>query len=155
VPKIKGSISTTTYGMFQRCKELVTVELVDMLNVTTTNIMFDNCTSLTNLTLKNIKVGLRIGSGTSWGHLLTDESLINTAKELWDLTGSTSQTLTLSTPSLARFSEIYVKLVDVTDEMIAQDQYITNKKPCVVCESTDEGAMTIQEYVISKNWALA
>lgn len=96
-----------------------------------------------------------IGQTTSWGHLLTDESLINTAKELWDLTGATSQTLTMSTASNARFDAIYVKLVDVTEEMIAEDEYVSNKKPCVVCESTDEGAMTLREYVISKNWALA
>ena len=39
--------------------------------------------------------------------------------------------------------------------MRAEDEYIDNKKPCVVCESTDEGAMTLTEYAISKNWAIA
>ena len=61
----------------------------------------------------------------------------------------------MSTPSKARTDEIYVKLIDITDEMRAEDEYIDNKKPCVVCESTDEGAMTLKEYGISKNWNIA
>lgn len=155
IPLLDTSNVTTMFCTFQHCYELVTIPLLNMIKVTNTNSMFQNCYKLTNLTLKNIKVTLQIGSGTSWGHLLTDESLINTAKELWDLTGSTSQTLTVSTPSNARFDAIYVKLITATAEQIAEDQYINNKKPCVVCESTDEGAMTLREYVVSKNWALA
>ena len=51
--------------------------------------------------------------------------------------------------------EIYVKLIGATDEMRAEDPYIDNKKPCIVCESTDEGAMTLKEYGISKNWNIS
>ena len=132
-----------------------TIQTIDLLSATNVTRMFLWCKNLKNLMVKNVKKSLEIGSSTSYGHLLTDESLINTAKELWDLTGATSQTLTLSTPSGRRFDAIYVKLITATDEMIAKDQYINNKKPCVVCESTDEGAMTLREYVVSKNWALA
>ena len=158
IPQIDTSKVTNMSDMFNGCSNLTTVNNLDMVKMTnsnSTNLMFYNCTNLTNLTLKNIKVKLQIGNSTTWGTLLTDESLINTAKELWDLTGSSSKTLTLSTPSNARLDAIYVKLVDVTDEMVAQDQYISNKKPCVVCESTDEGAMTLREYIISKNWSIA
>lgn len=141
--------------MFYDCKSLTKISELDMIYAGNLSMMFANCTNLTNLTLKNIKKTLQIGSGTSYGTLLTDESIINTAKELWDLTGATSQKLTLSTTSNARLDAIYVKLVDVTDEMIAEDEYISNKKPCVVCESTDTGAMTLREYVISKNWQIS
>ena len=48
-----------------------------------------------------------------------------------------------------------MKLVDITDEMRAEDEFIDLKKPFVVCESTDEGAMSVTEYVTSKNWQLA
>lgn len=155
LPKLNTINVKDMRGIVTSCSRLVTVSLLDMISVTQNVLMFSYCTNLTNLTLKNIKVSLEIGSGTSWGTLLTDESLINTAKELWDKTGSTSQTLTVSTTSNSRFDAIYVKLVDATADMIAQDEYITNKKPCVVCESTDTGAMTLREYVVSKNWALA
>ena len=108
-----------------------------------------------NVEIKNIKIDLQIGSGTNWGTFLTDESLVFIFKELHNLTGSTARTLTLSTPSYARTEEIYVKLIDITDEMRAEDEYIDNKNPCVVCESTDTGAMTLKEYGISKNWNIS
>lgn len=116
-----------------------------------------NTSSLENLTLKNIRqTGLTIGSGTSYGHLLTVDSLVNTIKELWDYSsGTATKTLTMGTANLEKIANVYVKLVDVTDEMIAEDQYIASKKPCVVCESTDEGAMLITEYATSKMWTLA
>lgn len=147
---------TKFYQMFNECTALREIlGEINLINVTNINYPFNKCVNLTNVTLKNIKVALQLGSGTSWGTLLSDESLINTFKELWDLTGTSSKTLTLSTPSNARTEQIYVKLVDVTDEMLAQDQYAGNKKPCVVCEPTDEGAMTLKEYGISKNWSIA
>jgi surface protein len=150
------SKSANMNSMFSGCSELETVIGLDMYSVTSASgSIFNNCVKLKNLVLKNIKANLQLGSGTSYGTLLSDESLINTFKELWDLTGSSSKKLTLSTPSNARTEEIYVKLVDVTDEMIAQDQYAGNKKPCVVCEPTDEGAMTLKEYGVSKNWSIA
>jgi surface protein len=131
------------------------VGTIDLIKATTAYVFLNGCRALKNIYLKNIKISVQLGSGTSYGTLLTNDSLINTFKELWDLTGSTSKTLTLSTTSKENIANIYVKLVDVTDEMLAQDQYAGNKKPCVVCESTDEGAMTLTEYAISKNWAIA
>lgn len=151
-------MNTSTCSIFtyflQNCTSLESASF-DVINASSLSSLMQNNYVLTDLLIKNIKKTLKIGSGTSWGHLLTDESLINTAKELWDLTGSTSQTLTVSTTSNARFDEIYVKLTTATDEMITEDPNIASKKPCVVCESTDEGAMTLREYVMSKNWALA
>ena len=149
------SKSTSFSYMFYLCSELETIPTLDLLSGTSFSAFINACYKLKNMTLLNIKKSLQIGSGTSWGHLLTNESLINTFKELWDLTGSTSQTLTLSTTSKENIANIYVKLVDVTDEMLASDPYASNKKPCVVCESTDEGAMTLTEFAISKNWAIA
>lgn len=157
IPQLDTRKVTNMKNMFRGCSALPTIPLVDMRSVTSssnTSSMFSSCNALTNLTLKNIRVSLQIGSGASYGHLLTDASIVNTFQELWDLTGGTAQTLTLSTPSNARTSEIYVKLIDITDEMREQDEYIDNKKPCVVCESTDVGAMTLKEYGISKNWQI-
>ena len=157
-PSLDMSSSNSTDFMFNGCVSLTTIELLDMISSTKTTSMFANCKELANLTLKNIKFYLTIGSGTSWGTKLTDESIINTAKELWDNTANAlggTRTLTLSTPSNARLDDIYVKLIEATADMIANDEYITNKKPCVVCESTDEGAMTLREFILSKNWTIA
>lgn len=146
---------TNMEQMFSACYLLRTISgKLDMINVTNNTHMF-MMVGITDVTLLNIKKSLQLGSGTSWGTKLSNSTLINTIQQLWDLTGSTSQTLTLSTTSKNNIANIYVKLVDVTDEMLAQDQYAGSKKPCVVCESTDEGAMTLTEYATSKNWAIA
>jgi surface protein len=147
---------TSTQAMFDGCKKLKTINApIDMINVTYTSTMFESCQLLEEVTLKNIRANLTFGRTTSSGYNLSLTSLINAIQELWDLTGTTSKTLTLSTKSKEDIANIYVKLVEVTDEMIAQDQYAGNKKPCVVCEPTDEGAMTLTEYATSKNWAIA
>ena len=147
-------------SMFKECAKLKSIigviDMVGMVNSTWGNSnMFTYCYALTNVTFKNIPKSLQIGSGTLWGHLLTLDSLLNTIKELWNLTGSTTQTLTVGSANLEKLANVYVKLVDITDEMRAEDEYIDNKLPFVQCESTDEGAMLISEYVTSKNWQLA
>lgn len=149
-----SKVTSVSY-MFYNCAALETIKDIDLIKVTSTVSFISDCKSLKNLTLKNIKKNLEIGSGTRWGHLLTDESFINTAMELHDLTGATTQTLRYSSARDSVWDSIYVKLITATDEMIANDPYASNKKPCVVCESTDEGAMTLREYAVSKNWTLA
>ena len=144
---------------FGNCEELKNViGVIDLLNATNLGSMLNYTKKLEDITLKNIKLSLAIGNGSYWGHSLTNGSIINTIQELWDNTDNAlggSRTLYLSTTSKENIANIYVKLIDVTDEMIANDPYITNKKPCVVCESTDEGAMTLTEYAIGKGWSIA
>lgn len=146
---------TSISSMFYGCRTMDTISNINLISATSLSNLFYNCVNLTNLMIYNIKKSLTIGSGTSYGTKLTLDSIIHTIKELWDLTGSTSQKLTMSTASKNLITDVYVKLVDITDDMIAQDENIIYKKPCIVCESTDEGAMTITEYVTSKNWAIA
>ena len=152
-----SKLTYLTY-MFYLCNSITTITNFDLRQVNDLSMFIAETPNITNLGLKNIRKNLQIGRGTTWGHLLTDESIINTFQELWDNTNnalSGTRTLTLSTPSYARAEAIYVKLIDITDEMRAEDEYIDNKKPCVVCESTDEGAMTLKEYGISKNWNIS
>ena len=137
---------------FYSCSALETISNLDIISVTSVSATtLDSCANLKNLDMRNIKAGFNF----RFCKALTLNSLINIFKELWDLTGSSSKTQSFSTESKDLIANVYVKLVDVTDEMLAQDQYAANKKPCVVCESTDEGAMTLTEYAISKNWAIA
>lgn len=140
---------------FYDCSTLETIKNLDLINATSVSTIFRNCTNLKNLYIKNIKISLGIGAGTSYGHLLTLESLLNAIKELWDNTAGTSTlTLTVGSANLSKLANVYVKLIDITDEMRAEDPYIDNKKPFVVCGSADEGAMLITEYVTSKNWQI-
>ena len=143
-------------AMFNNCSNLIkingTLNIVGTSNISN---MFNKCTNLQSFTLKNIKIALTIGSGTSYGTLLDDPTIINTAMELWDLTGATSQKLTVATPVSAKLDTIYVKLITATDNMIVNDPNINSKKPCEVCQSTDDGAMTLREYIVSKNWTIS
>lgn len=139
--------------MFFSCNELTTIPKIDIRNASYLNSMFDYCKKLTNLTLLNIKRSLQVGSGTEYGHLLTVESLIGLCKEL--INENTARRLTIGSANLEKLANVYVKLVDITDEMRANDEFIDKKQPCEVCESTDEGAMLISDYVQLKNWTLA
>ena len=156
VSNFNTSSVTNMSDMFYNCRSLTYIlGTLDLIKAISVSSMFANCRNLTTFTLKNIKKSLTIGSGTSYGTLLDDPTIINTAKELWDLTGSTGQTLTVATAVSTKLDTIYVKLIDATEEMIANDPNITSKKPCEVCSETDEGAMTLREYIVSKNWTIS
>lgn len=132
--------------MFYYCQKLQTIQLLNMIKVTNTYNMFYKCLALTNLTLLNIKVDLTIGSGTSYGHLLTLDSLINTIMELWNYSdGSKSPTLTMGSANLEKIANTYVLVTDET----------TDKMTAEVCDSTTEGAITLEAFAYKKGWTLA
>lgn len=153
VPLFDTRNAVSINGMFSNCSALTSVPSFDIRNVTLTTGMFTYCNALTECWVRNIKTDLQVGSYSSWGHLLTLESLLHLCKECRN-TGS-SLTLTIGTANLTKLEGIYVKFIDITDDMRAEDDLIDEKYPFVQCESTDEGAMTIQEYMATKMWSLA
>ena len=140
IPPMDTSNVTSMNGMFNGCSSLTTIPQMDMSKVYNTSSMFNNCNSLTNLDLRNIEINLQIGSGTSWGHLLTVDSLVNTIKEL--VTQTSYKTLTMGTANLEKIANLYCKIIDDTDP----------KKTMELCESTEEGAMTLTDYAKLKKW---
>lgn len=139
----------TASAVFYSCTSVKTIEGFDFTNVSYVNEPFTNCKKLENLMMYNIKVSLVIGSGTSWGHLLTLESLINTCKEC--IKQSATRKLTVGTANLAKLADVYVRFVDRNQTEIAEGE----KGEVVVCEADNNDAMTIQEYMSLKNWTLA
>lgn len=152
VPLFDTSSVTSMNSMLYGCDSLTTVPQFDTSSVTTMSNMFNNCSALTEIWIKNIKTALQVGSGTSWGHLLTVDSLVHLCYECRD-TGS-SKTLTVGSANLAKLADVYVKPIEITDEMRAEDDLIDEKLPFVRCESTDEGAILIRDYLPVKNWEL-
>ena len=144
---------TTFRQCFSGCSNLVTIEELDLKSASTDQYVlyaifgYNGLPKLENLTIRNVKQSLTIGSAST-GTLLTVDSLINTIKELID-TGS-SLKLTMGAANLAKIGNIYVKLTGEAEEDEANPKY-----PCEICESTDEGAMTIIAYANSKNWTIA
>lgn len=143
-----GNNQTVTNSAIQTLLESISqCALYDM------SYMFYNCKALTTCLLKNIKVNLTVGSGSSYGRLLTVESLLHLIQELINV--NTSRTLTIGTTNLKKINTTYVKLVDITDEMRTEDPYVDQKLPFEVCKSTDEGAMLLTTtYVALKNWII-
>ena len=150
VPDLDTSNVHEISYIFYECTNLTTVPNLD-LNKCVTSILspFGYCKNLTILNLYNIRQNIQIGSGTSWGHLLTLDSLINACKEC--IKYSSNRTLTMGSANKNKLTNVYVKFTDPTKTTIATDE----KGDVVVCESTDEGAMTITEYMTLKKWSLA
>ena len=145
IQQLDTSKATDMRYMFGDCNAITTISQLDMYNVNDAGYIFQNCTKLTYLKLLNIKINLQIGAGTSWGHLIGKDCLIQIISELIKPSSGT-KTLTMGTANKAKIADTYIKL-------LADDG--TGKYPFEVCESTDEGAMTIEAYCNSKNWTLA
>ena len=145
-PNIDTSNGTLCNNMFLNCSSLVSIPSLDLNSATTSssvNKMFSACSKLKNLYLHNIRVSITLSNNTSYGTLLTVDSLVNTIKEL--CTVSSSQTLTMGSTNLAKISDLYCRVTDDT----------TEKKPMELCDSTAEGTMTLSAYAALKNWTLA
>lgn len=148
IPPLDTRKVTYAPEMFSGCTNLITVSELDFIGVDYSGYhnMFNNCKKLTNLKILNIQKGdLQVGSGSSWGHLLTLESLLGLCQQCryqWN----TWYTLTVGTANLEKLANVYVKL---------RDSYSTTYYEFDICESTDDGAMTISEYMQLKYWKLA
>ena len=181
--KLDFSNVTNAYGCFYYCKALNVIDLrfktskitnmenmfllggtdnnleqilgLDMYSCTKDSNLFSECRHLKELTIRNIRISIVISTNRIAVNL-SRNSLLGVAKELWDNSGSsTAKTLTITTAHKTTLDGIYVKLIPITEEMRAEDPYIDNKKPFVECASTDEGAMTVSNYItVEKNWTI-
>ena len=157
IPKLDTSSVIDMSNMFSGCSNLTTITQLDLRSVRNEYYamrMFEGCSKLENCYLRNIKASLTISSGTTYGHLLTVDSLLYMIKELVN-TGS-SNTFIIGTENISKLSDTYVKLINITDEMRAEDDLIDSKLPFEVCEKTDEGALPIlTRYVELKRWSIS
>ena len=142
------SPNVTDFRYMFNCSTIHTICGIDLRSATNVQDMFYNASNLTNLKLKNIGVSLTL----SYSTLLTVDSLVGLIYELRN-TGS-SKTLSLGDANLEKLTNVYVRIIEITDEMRAEDDLIDEKLPFEVCESTDDGAMLITNYVALKNWKL-
>lgn len=141
------NLNTVFYGSINLIEVNLNLNKYYIINGSTSS-AFNNCKSLEILNIKNIKSSLQIGSGTTYGHLLTLDSLLNTIQEC--INAGSALTLTIGTANIEKLANVYVRL---TNE--AEEDESNPKLPMEVCESTDEGAMTITEYMTLKNWSIA
>jgi hypothetical protein len=153
VPLFDTSSATAIRNMFNNCFALKVVPAYDFRSAPAAQVIFGNMRAVEEIWIKNIGFTLQVASGSNYGHLLKVESLIHLIYQLRD-TGSLL-TLTMGAVNLDKLANVYVRLVEITDEMREEDDLIDEKLPFEVCESTDEGAMQIVEYAKLKNWNIA
>ena len=136
-------------SVLQLCRELVDGPCWDARNVTSFYSAFSWCDKMTNLGLKNIKVNLDLATCSA----LQIDSCINLVRECIN-TGST-RTIYFPRKLQAQIGSIYIKPIEITDEMREEDDLIGEKSPFEVCDSTDDGAILLTNYAPSKNWNIA
>lgn len=139
--------------MFNNCQKLKVVPAYDFRHSTAAQMIFNNMKAVEEIWVKNIGFTLQVASGSSYGHLLKVESLIHLIYQLRDM--GAARTLTIGNANLEKLANVYVRPVEITDEMRENDDLIDEKLPFEVCGSTDEGATPIVSYAKLKNWNIA
>lgn len=103
IPLLDTSNVTNMYSMFASCFILNSIVFLDVSKVTNLGLIFSSCYSMIQLNLKGAKVTLPIAS-TTYGLFLNRSSLLFILNNLTDLTGLTTQTLTMGTVNLAKLT---------------------------------------------------
>lgn len=115
----------------------------DFANVSFSGIIpFSNCSELEIVDIKNIKGSFTVGTA-NYGDKVTVESLIGLCAECINV--GSARTFTMNDTNLAKLANVYVRLLDDDG---------SGKMPFEVCESTDEGAYLIEDYMQLKNWEM-
>ena len=155
VPELDTSKVVIAQYTFNECSSLKIVSALDLRNVYSLIAFLGSCYALEEVWVRNIYADLQVGSGATWGHLLTQESLIHLISELILPPNNQTKVLTIGSANLEKLTNVYVRLVEVTDEMRAKDDLIDGKLPFEICGATDEGAIPIIDYANSKRWNIA
>lgn len=159
VPPLDISQSTTANWLFNGCSALVTIPELDLNSIVGTTQygdpglkgIFNGCVALTNITLRNIRQTLQVSDGSTYGNNLTLDSLVNTCKECIKPNSIyNTPKLIVGSVNYDKLANVYVKFTDPSVTTIANGE----KGDVIVCESTDEGAMTIKNYMDKKLWTL-
>lgn len=140
--------------MFANCYALETVTGISLKNWNNSNTssgnihMFSMCEKLKNVSITDIPYTINF----QYSPLLTVDSLIGICKECIKPSSSSAKPkLYLGSTNKEKLTNIYVKFTDPSVTTISSG----SKGNVEVCESTDEGAMTIEAYMALKNWTLA
>lgn len=145
IPELDTRNVTSTFYMFVNCTSLKTVSGLDLRNVEDAGNMFNVCDELETCLIKNIKTELDLSECPS----LSLDSLIYIIKELRRAGG---KTLTLGSVNRAKLNGVYVKTIDITDDMRAEDDLIDEKLPFEICDENTDGGTNIIDYMTRKSW---
>lgn len=142
LPVFDTSNFATTKQMFGYCN-LTTVPALNMSNVNDFTDMFFMCSNIKSILMYGMKKKFNIVHCKPFeiSDLIT---LMSNCQVV-----TSTQTLGIGSANLTKLDGVYVKKTGV--ELY---EGITCN-PCVMCESTDEGAMLATDYMSEKGWTLA
>ena len=101
--------ATNFSTVFNSCSALKKLQLKNLSKTTNSSAAFDNCTELSELVLINCEFGFNMLLKNS--AKLTNESIQNIIDSLADLTDETTQTLTLHTDTKAKLTETQIATI--------------------------------------------
>lgn len=130
--------------MFYNCSWGETFTKMDVRNaISLGNYMYKSCISATSILMYGMKTAFSISDCTK----LEAPALVTILSNCQVITST--KTLTMGSTLLAKLNNVYVK-----ETGVEQYEGITCR-PCVICESTDAGAMLATDYFTGKGWTLA
>lgn len=143
IPLLDTSKVTNMESMFYGCINLIIVPQINVSNVTSMGYIFQSCSKLKSLLMYGMKVSFNISPSTQF----EVSDLVTILSNCQVITSS--QKLTMGSTNLAKLDGVYVKETGV------EPYNGITVRPCVICESTDEGAMLATDYFTAKGWTLA
>lgn len=107
VPLFNTSNVESMQNMFRYCYALTSVPALDVSKVTTFSSVFDGCSALTEIKMTGMKVAFNISASTQF----SEAALVEIIGNLADLTGETTQQLTMGATNLAKLTQAEIDVV--------------------------------------------
>ena len=104
--------------------------------------IFTNCSALEEIYVGRIEGNLQVGSGTTYGHLIKVECLVGLIQNL--VISTSAKTLTIGTTNMEKIAGLYCRITDDTTDTLTME----------LCEPTDEGAISLEDYWFAKGWTV-
>lgn len=137
----RGTIGSATPGIFAGCSNLKILNLPQMTMGGALQLIY-NCTNIEEIYVGKITNNFQVGSGTTYGHLIKVGCLVGLIQNL--VITTTTKTLTIGTANMEKIAGLYCKITDDTTDTLTME----------LCESTDEGAIPLEEYWTMKGWSV-
>lgn len=143
IPLVNTSKGTNFYQFAMGCDKITAIPKYNLSNGTNFSNAFWGNSLVTSFLAYGMKANFNIKSLTK----LEAQALITILSNCQVITST--KTLTMGSTLLAKLEGVYVK-----ETGVEQYEGITCR-PCVICESTDIGAMLATDYITRKGWTLA
>lgn len=150
-PRLNTKKVVSMGWMFNLCKNLEVIPDYDCRSCGSLLGFIEGAPKVREIWITNIDTNVVLGDADGAGSQLTEESLLHIIKELLVQTNKTRE-LTVNVSQAMLIDSLCVRLIEITDEMRADDDLIDRKMPFELCSPEDDGAMSMSIYLQLKGW---